>query len=103
MISVYDFSWYRNGQCQFEVDNTTYISNPIVNGNQAEFDALKYSGNTMIKIKVTRTADGEIPLSKTVSVKVLPKDVNIVIDDQTKLKGERNPTFTILLFDSLFL
>lgn len=92
--SLQDDSFSTNVQYQFEVDNTTYISNPIVNGNQAEFDALKYSGNTMIKIKVTRTADGEIPLSKTVSVKVLPKDINIVIDDQTKLKGEQNPTFT---------
>ena len=30
-------------------------------GNKAEFDALKYSGTTTIKIKVTRTADGETP------------------------------------------
>ncbi len=92
--SLQDDSSSTNVQYTFEVDNTTYISNPTVNGNKAEFDALKYSGTTTIKIKVTRTADGETPLSKTITVQVLPKPIEIVIDDKEKYKGEANPTLT---------
>ncbi|NBJ65496.1 hypothetical protein D5266_10005, partial [bacterium c-19] len=80
--SLQDDSSSINVQYQFEVDNTTYISNPTINGNSAEFDALKYSGKTNITIKVTRTADGETPLSKNINVQVLPKEIEIVIDDQ---------------------
>ncbi len=92
--SLQDDSSSTNVQYTFEVDKTTYISNPTVNGNKAEFDALKYSGTTTIKIKVTRTADGEAPLSKTITVQVLPKPIEIIIDDKEKLKGEPNPTLT---------
>ncbi|MCI8851307.1 MAG: hypothetical protein HFE82_07200 [Erysipelotrichaceae bacterium] len=92
--SLQDDSSSTNVQYTFEVDNTTYISNPTVNGNKAEFNALKYSGTTTIKIKVIRTADGETPLSKTITVQVLPKPIEIVIDDKEKLKGEPNPTLT---------
>ena len=92
--SLQDDSSSTNVQYTFEVDKTTYISNPTVNGNKAEFDALKYSGTTQIKIKVTRTADGETPLSKTITVQVLPKPIEIIIDDKEKLKGEQNPALT---------
>ncbi len=92
--SLQDDSSSTNVQYTFEVDNTTYISNPTVTGNKAEFDALKYSGTTTIKIKVTRTADGETPLSKTITIQVLPKPIEIIIDDKEKLKGEQNPTLT---------
>ena len=98
--SLQDDSSSTNVQYTFEVDKTTYISNPTVNGNKAEFDALKYSGTTTIKIKVTRTADGEVPLSKTISVQVLPKPIEIIIDDKAKLKGESNPTLTYQDFKS---
>ncbi len=92
--SLQDDSSSVNVNYTFTVDNTTYISNPTVNGNMAEFDALKYSGSTSINIKVTRTADGEVPLSKTINVQVLPKPIEIIIDDKDKLKGEVNPTLT---------
>ncbi|NBJ65476.1 hypothetical protein D5266_09890, partial [bacterium c-19] len=75
--SLQDDSSSTNVQYTFAVDNTTYISNPTVTGNKAEFDALKYSGSTNIQIKVTRTADGEVPLSKTITVQVLPKPIEI--------------------------
>ena len=83
-----------NVQYTFEIDDTTYISNPTVNGNKAEFDALKYSGSKKTTITVTRTADGESPLSKKVQVTVLPKPIEITIDDQEKYKGEPNPSLT---------
>ena len=83
-----------NVQYTFEIDDTTYVSNPTVNGNIAEFDALKYSGTTKTTITVTRTADGESPLSKKVQVSVLPKSITITIDDQEKYKGEQNPALT---------
>ena len=92
--SLQDDSSSTNVQYKFEVDNTTYISNPIANDNRAEFDALKYSGTAKINIKVTRTADGETPLSKTVTVQVLPKPIEIIIEDKEKLKGEQNPVLT---------
>ena len=92
--SLQDDSSSINVQYQFEVDNTTYISNPTINGNSAEFDALKYSGKTNITIKVTRTADGETPLSKNITVQVLPKPIEIKIDDKEKYKGEVNPALT---------
>ncbi|NBJ65441.1 cadherin repeat domain-containing protein, partial [bacterium c-19] len=92
--SLQDDSSSTDVQYTFEVDNTTYISTPTVTGNKAEFDALKYSGTTTIKIKVTRTANGETPLSKTITVKVLPKPIEIKIDDKEKYKGEQNPTLT---------
>ena len=98
--SLQDDSSSTNVQYTFEVDNTTYISNPTVTGNKAEFDALKYSGTTTIKIKVTRTADGETPLSKTITVQVLPKPIEIKIDDKEKYKGEQNPTLTYQDFRS---
>ena len=98
--SLQDDSSSINVQYQFEVDNTTYISNPTINGNSAEFDALKYSGKTNITIKVTRTADGETPLSKNINVQVLPKEIEIVIDDQEKYKGEQNPALTYQDFRS---
>ena len=83
-----------NVQYTFEIDDTTYVSNPTVNGNIAEFDALKYSGSKKTTITVTRTADGESPLSKKVQVTVLPKSITITIDDKEKLKGEQNPVLT---------
>ena len=83
-----------NVQYKFEVDDTTYISNPTVNGNSAAFDALRFSGSNKTTITVTRTADGESPLSKQVQVTVLPKPIEIVIDDKEKLKGEVNPSLT---------
>ncbi len=98
--SLQDDSSSMNVQYTFAVDNTTYISNPTVTGNKAEFDALKYSGSTSIQIKVTRTADGELPLSKTITVQVLPKPIEIIIDDKAKLKGEQNPTLTYQDFKS---
>ncbi len=98
--SLQDDSSSTNVQYTFEVDKTTYISNPTVTGNKAEFDALKYSGSTNIQIKVTRTADGEVPLSKTISVQVLPKPIEIIIDDKEKYKGESNPTLTYQDFKS---
>ena len=98
--SLQDDSSSTNVQYTFEVDNMTYISSPTVSGNSAAFDALRYSGSTSIKIKVTRTADGELPLSKTISVQVLPKEIEIIIDDKEKLKGETNPTLTYQDFKS---
>ncbi len=92
--SLQDDSSGTNVQYTFEVNNTIYISQPNMSGNKAEFDALKNSGNTEIQIKITRTADGEVPLSKTIKVKVLPKDINIVIDDKAKKQGEDNPELT---------
>ncbi|NBJ65430.1 hypothetical protein D5266_09640, partial [bacterium c-19] len=98
--SLQDDSSSTDVQYTFEVDNTTYISTPTVTGNKAEFDALKYSGSTTINIKVTRTANGETPLSKTITVQVLPKPIEIVIDDKEKYKGEQNPTLTYQDFRS---
>ena len=89
-----------NVQYTFEVDKTTYISNPTVNGNSAEFDAKQFSGSNKTTITVTRTADGETPLSKQVHVTVLPKPIEIIIDDKEKLKGEQNPTLTYQDFRS---
>ncbi len=83
-----------NVQYTFEIDDTTYISNPTVTGNKAEFDAIKNSGSKKTTITVTRTADGESPLSKKVQVTVLPKPIEITIDDQEKYKGEQNPSLT---------
>ncbi len=83
-----------NVQYTFEVDKTTYISNPTANGNSAEFNALQFSGSNKTTITVTRTADGETPLSKQVQVTVLPKPIEIIIDDKEKLKGEQNPSLT---------
>ncbi len=83
-----------NVQYTFEVDDTTYISNPTVSGNSAEFDAKQFSGSNKTTITVTRTADGETPLSKQVQVSVLPKPIEIIIDDKEKLKGEQNPSLT---------
>ena len=89
-----------NVQYTFKVDKTTYISNPTVNGNSAEFNALQYSGSNKTTITVTRTADGETMLSKQVQVTVLPKPIEITIDDKEKLKGEINPTLTYQDFSS---
>ena len=89
-----------NVQYTFEVDKTTYISNPTANGNSAEFDAKQFSGSNKTTITVTRTADGETMLSKQVQVTVLPKPIEIIIDDKEKLKGEQNPTFTYQDFGS---
>ncbi len=89
-----------NVQYTFEVDKTTYISNPTVNGNSAEFDAKQFSGSNKTTITVTRTADGETMLSKQVQVTVLPKPIEIIIDDKEKLKGEINPTLTYQDFSS---
>ncbi len=83
-----------NVQYKFEIDDTTYISSPTVNGNSAAFDAKQFSGSIKTTITVTRTADGESPLSKKVQVSVLPKPIEIVIDDKEKLKGEQNPSLT---------
>ncbi|MCI9293552.1 MAG: hypothetical protein HFF01_09290 [Erysipelotrichaceae bacterium] len=96
--ALQDDSSSTNVQYMFEVNNTVYVSNPKVNGNIAEFDALKNSGNTEIEIKVTRTADGEVTLSKTVKIKVLPKDIDIIIDDKKKQQGEENPKLTFQNF-----
>ncbi len=89
-----------NVQYTFEVDKTTYISSPTVNGNSAEFDAKQFSGSNKTTITVTRTADGETPLSKQVQVTVLPKPIEIIIDDKEKLKGEQNPPLTYQDFRS---
>ncbi len=89
-----------NVQYTFEVDKTTYISNPTVNGNSAEFDARQFSGSNKTTITVTRTADGETMLSKKVQVTVLPKPIEIIIDDKEKLKGEQNPPLTYQDFRS---
>ncbi len=89
-----------NVQYTFEVDKTTYISSPTVNGNSAEFDAKQFSGSNKTTITVTRTADGETPLSKQVQVTVLPKPIEIIIDDKEKLKGEQNPALTYQDFRS---
>ncbi len=98
--SLQDDSSSTNVQYTFTVDNTTYVSNAIVNGNIGEFDALKYSGNTETTIKVVRTADGEVALCKEIKIKVLPKAINITIDHQTKLFGEQNPPLTYQDFSS---
>ncbi len=92
--SLQDDSSSTNVKYTFEVDNMTYVSSPTVSGNKAEFDAIRYSGSTSISIKVTRTADGETTLSKTVTIQVLPKEIEIVIDNKTKNKGEQNPALT---------
>ena len=92
--SLQDDSSSANVKYTFEVDKTTYISAPTVNGNKAEFDALKFSGTTNISIKISRTADGETPLSKTITVQVLPKEIEIIIDDKKKYKGEQNPSLS---------
>ena len=84
-----------NVQYTFETDNQAFISAPQVNGNKAEFDAIGNSGSTEITIKVTRTADGELPLTKSVKIKVLPKPITIEIEDKTKKRLEENPTLTI--------
>ncbi len=83
-----------NVQYTFEINDTTYVSNLTVTGNKAEFDAIKNSGSRKTTITVTRTADGESPLSKKVQVTVLPKPIEITIDDQEKYKGEQNPPLT---------
>ncbi len=98
--STQDDSGSTNVQYKFETDNGVYISAPQVNGNRAEFDALAYSGSTTINIKVTRTADGELPLTKTVSIKVLPKPITITIDDKEKKRLEENPPLTYKDFSS---
>ncbi len=98
--SLQDDSSSTNVNYTFEVDNTIFVSNPIVNGNTAEFDALKCSNGAKINITVTRTADSEVTLSKTISVEVLPKDINVNIDDKTKQKGEENPPLTFQDFTS---
>ncbi|MCI8541679.1 MAG: hypothetical protein HFE67_09260, partial [Erysipelotrichaceae bacterium] len=98
--STQDDSMSTNVQYTFETDNGVYISAPQISGNKAEFDALKASGQTMIQIKVTRTADGEIPLSKTIQVKVLPKEISIKLEDKTKLFGEQNPAWTYQSFQN---
>ncbi len=69
-------------------------------GNLAEFDALKCSNGSKINITVTRTADSEVTLSKKITIEVLPKDINITIDDKTKQKGEENPPLTFQDFTS---
>ena len=89
-----------NVQYTFGVDKTTYISSPTVNGNSAQFDALKASGTNKTTVTVTRTANGEAPLSKKVQVTVLPKPIEIMIDDKEKLKGEQNPSLTYQDFRS---
>ena len=89
-----------NVKYTFEVDKTTYISNPTVNGNSAEFDAIQSSGSNKTIVTVLRTADGEAPLSKKVQVTVLPKSIEIIIDDKEKLKGEQNPSLTYQDFKS---
>ncbi len=98
--STQDDSGSTNVQYKFETDNGVYISAPDVNGNKAGFDALAYSGSTLINIKVTRTADGELPLTKTVSIKVLPKPITIQIDDKEKKRLEENPELTYKDFTS---
>lgn len=98
--STQDDSMSTNVQYTFTTDNGVYISAPQVSGNKAAFDAIKASGQTMIQIKVQRTADGEIPLSKTIQVKVLPKPITITIEDKEKLKGEVNPPLTVMDFTS---
>ncbi len=92
--STQDDSMSTNVQYTFETDNGVYISAPKINGNKAEFDALRYSGSTEITIKVTRTADGELPLTKRVKIKVLPKPITIQIEDKEKLRLQENPELT---------
>ncbi len=98
--SLQDDSSSSNVNYTFEVDNTIFVSSPTVKGNLAEFDALKCSDGSKINITVTRTADSEVTLSKVVTIEVLPKDINIVIDDKIKQKGEENPELTFQDFTS---
>ncbi|MCI9312809.1 MAG: hypothetical protein HFE68_05525 [Erysipelotrichaceae bacterium] len=98
--STQDDSMSTNVQYTFASDNGVFISAPQVTGNKAEFDALGNSGSTEITIKVTRTADGELPLTKTVKIKVLPKPITIEIEDKGKLRLEENPTLTYKDFKS---
>ncbi len=98
--SLQDDSSSTNVKYTFTVDNTIFVSNPTVNGNSADFDALKCSSGTKINITVTRTADSEVTLSKVVTIEVLPKDINVIIDDKTKQKGEPNPPLTFQDFRS---
>ena len=92
--STQDDSMSTNVQYTFESDNQVFISAPQVSGNKAEFDAIGNSGSTEITIKVTRTADGELPLTKSVKIKVLPKPITIEIEDKTRKRLEENPTLT---------
>ncbi len=98
--SLQDDSSSTNVQYTFEVDNTIFVSNPSVNGNKADFDALKCSDGSKINITVTRTADGEATLSKIVTIEVLPKDIKVIIDDKQKKKGDENPPLTFQDFTS---
>ncbi|MCI8541649.1 MAG: hypothetical protein HFE67_09110, partial [Erysipelotrichaceae bacterium] len=98
--STQDDSMSSNVQYTFETDNQVFISLPQVNGNKAEFDALAYSGSTEISVKVTRSADGELPLTKTVKIKVLPKPITIEIENKDKLRLEDNPPLTYKDFTS---
>ncbi|MCI8541642.1 MAG: hypothetical protein HFE67_09075, partial [Erysipelotrichaceae bacterium] len=92
--STQDDSMSSNVQYTFETDNQVFVSVPQVNGNKAEFDAIGYSGSTEISVKVTRSADGELPLTKTVKIKVLPKPITIEIEGKEKLRLEENPELT---------
>jgi len=98
--SLQDDSSSNNVQYTFEVDNTIFVSNPTVNNNMAEFDALKCSNGAKINITVTRTADSEVTLSKKITIEVLPKDIEVIIDDKMKQKGEENPPLTFHDFTS---
>ncbi|MCI8541611.1 MAG: hypothetical protein HFE67_08910, partial [Erysipelotrichaceae bacterium] len=92
--STQDESMSSNVQYTFETDNQVFVSVPQVNGNKAEFDAIGYSGSTEISVKVTRSADGELPLTKTVKIKVLPKPITIEIENKDRLRLEENPPLT---------
>ena len=100
IMSTQDDTNSTNVTYTFETDNQVFISAPIVNGNKAEFDALGNSGDTQITITVTREAEGEVPLSKQVKIKVLPKPITIQIDDKEKKRLEDNPPLTYQDFQS---
>ncbi|MCI8541615.1 MAG: hypothetical protein HFE67_08935, partial [Erysipelotrichaceae bacterium] len=100
IMSTQDDTNSTNVTYTFETDNQVFVSVPQVNGNKAEFDALRNSGNTQITITVTREAAGEVPLSKQVKIKVLPKPITIQIDDKEKKRLEDNPSLTYQDFRS---
>ncbi len=92
--SLQDDSASTNVQYTFTVDDTTYITSPTVNGNVAEFDAIKITGKKKITVTITRTADSEKPLSVKKQITVVPKEIEITIEDKEKYKGETNPPLT---------
>ncbi|MCI9313279.1 MAG: cadherin repeat domain-containing protein, partial [Erysipelotrichaceae bacterium] len=97
--SLQDDSASQNVQYTFVIDDTTYLTNSLTNGNMAEFDAVKITGTKQVMVTITRTADGERPLSVKKHISVVPKPIEITIEDKQKYKGETNPPFTYESFN----